>query len=224
MSSARMNLSAANVMIELPAGRPVGNIQNLTLNISHNQQQIKNLHNTHIQGFVKGFTVNSASASRAVIDYETFFGGHEALLDYYLDLDNLAKTAFNTVKNTMTDNVDVEILGNTTKIPMQKILGGVGNFLLKDGNAIDIREAVGLFEKLALGEISVADLFGYVEFNLVAKGAEGNSDLWRLEGCVLQSRNIKIDTGELIIMENIEILAKKFHDVNLNLNLNSFGL
>lgn len=224
MSNARFNLSAANVMIELPMGRPVGNMQNITLNISHNQQQIKNLHNTHIQGFVKGFTINSASASRAVIDYETFFGDHRALTEYYLSAENISKALFDQIKTSDVFNEatveingkqysEIKIPGTNTKIPIRNILGGIGNFLVSNGNAIDIRETVELFEKLAKGEISIADLFGHVEFNLVARG---NMELWRLEGCVLQSRNIRIDTGELIIMENIEILAKRFIDVNLN--------
>ena len=225
MSTSRFNLSAANVMIELPIGRPVGNVQNLTLNINHNQQQIKNLHNTHLQGFVKGFTINTASASRGIIDYETFFGDHNALLEYFTSLENMKNVVFNQVKNSNIFNeATIDILGQTyseisipgtsTKIPIKNILGGIGNFLIKDGNSIDIRETLSLFEKLVTGEMSIADIFGYVEFNLVAKG---EVDLWRLEGCVLQSRNIKIDVGEMIIMENIEILAKRFVDINLNL-------
>lgn len=225
MSTSRFNLSAANVMIELPIGRPVGNVQNLILNINHNQQQIKNLHNTHLQGFVKGFTINSASASRGIIDYETFFGDHSALLEYFTSLENFTNVVFNQIKNSdIFNEATIDLLGQTyseisipgtsTKIPIKNILGGIGNFLIKDGNSIDIRETLSLFEKLITGEMSVADIFGYIEFNLVAKG---EVDLWKLEGCVLQSRSIKIDVGEMIIMENIEILAKRFIDINLNL-------
>ena len=227
----RYNLSSANIFIEMPTGHPVGYITDLSINTSMNQQQIKNLRSEGIQSYVKGYTVNSVSASRAIIDGETFFGNYKQIYDYVTNASNLLKNTSNIASSILSNEPAIQLLTNAVDTAYS--LG------VLQGNDIDYRELIDSFEKLTKRKISLAEFWAKIPFTIVAKtsvpkqvdsfslenflnnsqnvdGIKSNTvELWRLDNCFLNSRSIKLSTNDVIVMENLEIFSTKFTDKNI---------
>jgi hypothetical protein len=236
--TAKYNISSANIFIEMPTGHPVGYITDLNISTNMNQQQIKNLRSEGIQSYVKGFTVNSVSASRAIIDGETFFGNYQQIIQYYTQAGNLIKTGFEVLNNILPEDETVKGLTVLNDFAF-------GSGLLK-GNAIDYRELIDSGEKLIKNQISLAEFWAKVPFSIVAKtqvpdggrnwGLENlietgyfnseTKELWRIDNCSLNSRSIKLSTSDVVVMESLEIFSTSFQDYNIvqELITNGFGV
>jgi len=222
-------VSPKNVVITF-AEAEVGHLQSLTISERYNLQPIKHLWQSTVVGFVPGISEFSATASKAYIEYSSFLGTVQDIVN-----------TINTMKNANTTWESVTGVNIADKI-YSSISSGISSSVdwlaqgkLKINSPIQIPSSVlTLFDNILNGVASLGEIFSSVAFdikvknpaiqsNLFASGSTlGMPDLWVLRGCQIDSRNINISAGNVVILEDITIKAKNNYDSGISTAVNGY--
>jgi hypothetical protein len=203
-------LSAATCSIEL-MGREVGYMQSLDIACNYNMQKMRNLWDTNYQGFVRGFSDYTITARKAFIEADSMFGTIDSMSNLYNGIKQLSSggLGFSELVNTL----------GQIAVSTINLLGDLPPGLI---SVEDLNKAQETITGIRNGAATIGDFFTTTQFVLKVKTStalsdilpncivEGKKDIWVLSGCKLNTRSIVLDMNNVIIMENITILAREF--------------
>ena len=226
-------ISSTNAVV-LFAGHEVGHLQSLRITENYNLQKIKTLWKNEVQAFVPGIAEFSAHAVKAFVEYESILG----------EVQNIVQTinAFKDVgdKTGLSDPISRKF-NNVTSGLMNSISSGVSSVMgWEDPPSLGLQISDDVYDtlnKILLGVASLGDVFTKMAFDIRVKNpvVENRSlgnlpssialpDLWVLRGCQLNSRNINLSIGNVVIMEEVEILAKRNYDGMVASSINGLSV
>lgn len=203
-------LSAGTCTVEL-MGIEVGYMQSLDIACNYNLQKIRNLYDPEYQGFVRGFADYTITAKKAMIEASSMFGTIESL-----------SNLFSGVKNLSNSNIDLDELVQTLGQISLSVIDLIGQLPEGISSIGDIKKAQQQVQLIQSGAMSIGEFFTSNKFDLKVKTStvlqdimpasivEGKKDIWILKDCKLNARSIIMDMSNIIIMENIQILARSF--------------
>lgn len=203
-------LSAATCSIEL-LGNEVGYMQNLEIASTYNLQKVRHLYDSEYQGFVKGYADYTITARRAFVEADSMFGTIESLTNLIDGIQQLQGANIDTSDAIQTlGQISVSVLNLLGQLP--EGITGVG----------DLKGLLDVIQNFKSGVINLGELFTRTKFNLKVKTSTalsdvlpdfiGKKDLWIMEDCKLASRNIRMDIGSIIVMEDVVIYARSFSE------------
>lgn len=211
-------LSSINAIVYF-AGHEVGHLQNLRIRENYNLQRIRSFWRTDVLTFVPGTSDFQATASKAYVEYESILGSIQDIVktidsvrQFSSALGNASNSAAlnSTVFNQTSWGVLSSFLGSCSTQPSW---GGTMNGAVIPSPLMD------LFNRTLSGVASIAEIFSNMTFDIRVKNPVINSsgilsqdDLWVLKGCQLSSREIEISIGNVVIMENVTIMATANYD------------
>lgn len=211
-------LSSINAIVYF-AGHEVGHLQNLHIRENYNLQRIRSFWKTDVLTFVPGSSDFSASASKAYIEYESILGKIQdtiktidSIRRFSSALGNASNSAYlnSTNLNAAAWGVISSCYGSCNTQPSW---GGVMTGAVIPSTIMD------LFNRVLNGTASIGEIFANMTFDIRVKnpimdnsGYISQSDLWVLNGCQLNSREIEISVGNVVIMENVTIMATSNYD------------
>lgn len=220
-------LSSTNAIVYF-SGHEVGHLQSLSIREDYSLQRVNSFWRNEPIGFVPGVYNFSATASKAFIEYESVLG----------NIQDIVKTADSVINNPL----GIVTAGAVSTIisGLLKSSTGQSNSWVNGGNSFDMSggyEAVSnftnnilppmtsIFKRILSGVASIGEIFSNLAFEIRVKNpilnidtSQSNlapilqQDLWVLRGCQLATRDIEISVGNVVIMENVTIMATSNYD------------
>lgn len=227
-------LTAANAIIYI-ADHRVGHLQNLTITENYNLQPVRSLFYDEVVDFVPGIKMFSANATKGFIEYESILGTLQEIASIASNATKVSRQVASTVgAESGAGSLFNNIANFTSSIEsgLESIRSWTG-MQQEPQNITDY--SIDLAKGILNGTISMGELFAKVTFDIRVKNpmlstdilgmlnlpsAYAGVDMWVLRGCKLNTREITISTGNVIILENVNILAKSNLDKSVS---NTFG-
>ena len=213
----RQVITAQNCTIEI-AGQEIGYLQNFALNCNYNLTAIKNLHQYEIQHYAQGIATYGATAKRGFVTLdETMFGGETGLLEL----------------KGMADEVEEGLQSNSSAYDKFTAIVNAGLLIRKSidfakDTIKDIGNVLKGDQKEEPGKGDLFAMFGYFDvviknpttsfpeglgINAVVNKLIGSkTDLMKLKGCKFDSRSMNFSPANIMVMEDITIVATELTD------------
>lgn len=225
----RFFISAINATVYF-GGHEVGHLQNLRITENYNLQRLRTFWQPDVQAFVPGISEFAATAQKAFVEYESVLGNIQEILKTIDALKQVGQVTGVTsqlsknaakVLSSVSSGVESILSWVSPKISNSaaNVFGKVSSILTLSPTIID------LFNRIANGVASLGEVFSNISFDVRVKNpiiksdSFGTSispifetDLWVLRGCQLNSREMEISIGNVIIMENVTLFARKNYD------------
>jgi hypothetical protein len=196
-----------------------GSIQGFRLQARYNLQEINNLFSHRVQSYASGIAQYSATARRAFITLDTFFGTQKDIFDLASDIED-TKDAFDLAQasGNLLDYaaaaakawVTAQAGYDTVKDIWDTFAGAEA---AKDQKKLDIYEFFNIMKFDVVVKSPVFDFpSGLDSYQKAFDKVVGSGDIMVLKNCRVNSRTVDIQAQNVIVMEDLEIQGLDFED------------